>query len=280
MRPCVACSTTAAASSSDRFACDVISEDAVAWAQAHGCITVPYPGVIIDAALAGDLGLRLRAAAIHAGAGAALSHTSALAIWQLAPAGALVHVMTGPGRRMRAAGLVGHRRRGFVAEAPAVVTRSDLPVTALATSLIDAWPLLIGDAQRAPLLMAISNRQTTAERVAAALASRPNLPGRACLVDLLRLLAAGCRSPLELWGYQRVFTGPGFERLRWQVPVDLGRRAVWLDAYDEESRTNFELDGAAYHSSARDRERDLRPRLTAGSPRNPGRSLHSRPSPH
>jgi len=40
--------------------------------------------------------------------------------------------------------------------------------------------------------------------------------------------------------------------------VSLGARTVWLDAFDEQSQTNFELDGAKYHGSPKDRERDLR----------------------
>lgn len=33
---------------------------------------------------------------------------------------------------------------------------------------------------------------------------------------------------------------------------------MWLDAFDEATRTNFELDGAKYHGSPAARERDLR----------------------
>jgi very-short-patch-repair endonuclease len=46
--------------------------------------------------------------------------------------------------------------------------------------------------------------------------------------------------------------------LRWQVPVPVGDRTIYLDAYDEIGRINFELDGRKYHSSVLDRERDLR----------------------
>src|SRR5262249_398961 len=84
------------------------------------------------------------------------------------------------------------------------------------------------------------------------------LPGRAELVRLVGLLAAGCRSPLEIWGHERVFNGPGFAQLRWQVPARIGRRVIYLDAYDEESATNFELDGARWHNSSRDRDRHQR----------------------
>ncbi len=69
---------------------------------------------------------------------------------------------------------------------------------------------------------------------------------------------AGCRSPLELWGYEHVFSGPEFAGLRWQVPVKLGARTVYLDALDPDSGVNFEVDGTRYHTRTADRERDLR----------------------
>jgi very-short-patch-repair endonuclease len=74
-------------------------------------------------------------------------------------------------------------------------------------------------------------------------------------VQLLDLLAMGCRSELETWGYRHVLGGLG---LRWQVPIRLGGRTVYLDSYDEIGRLNFELDGRKYHGGVRDRERDLR----------------------
>jgi very-short-patch-repair endonuclease len=42
----------------------------------------------------------------------------------------------------------------------------------------------------------------------------------------------------------------------WRGPLPHGN--AYLDVYDEETRTNFELDGAKYHAGPADRERDLR----------------------
>src|SRR5690606_24095615 len=75
---------------------------------------------------------------------------------------------------------------------------------------------------------------------------------------LLDLLAAGCLSPLEIWGHLRVFTGPGMPRFGRQVRVRAGRRSIYLDVYAEAERVDFELDGAAYHGDPRQREVDLR----------------------
>jgi hypothetical protein len=237
-------------------ACAATSDGTVEWAVRTGQLLRPYHGVLADPSHPGGA---LRSALVLAGGGAALSHTTALSVWRLAVAAdSSVHVMTGPDRRIRVPGIVAHRRTGFLPEPPWAVVRGNLRVTVLDTTLVDSWPLLAGDAQRAPLITAVAGRMTTPGRVAAQLAGRPRLWQRARLGGLLALLAAGCHSPLELWGFQQVFTGPGFTRLRWQVPVRLNGRRIYLDALDEESATNFELDGAAYHTSAADRARDLR----------------------
>ena len=70
-------------------------------------------------------------------------------------------------------------------------------------------------------------------------------------------MAAGCRSALEIWGHDHVFTGPGLPALRRQHPVRLGDRTVYLDVYAEPERVAFELDGAAYHGDPEQREADL-----------------------
>jgi hypothetical protein len=236
-------------------ACAAVNRGAVRWALDCNQVVQPLPGLVADPAV----DVRLRAALMAAGPDAALSHTTALGVWRLpVPDSKLVHVMTGPGRRIRLPRIVAHRRSGFTAEPPAVVVRSGLRVTNLETSLVDAWPLLDGDEQRAPLILAVNGRRTTPQRVRAALVGQPRLARRVVLVNVLDLLEAGCRSELELFGFTDVFAGSGFETLQWQVPVRVGPRTYWLDAYDPESATNFELDGRRYHSSEADRERDLR----------------------
>jgi very-short-patch-repair endonuclease len=118
--------------------------------------------------------------------------------------------------------------------------------------------MLDADSQRAPVILAVAERLTTPERLRQALESQPRLGGRRHLVNLIDKLAAGCRSPLELWGYEKILTAPGMPRFSWQRRVALGDHVVYLDAYDEASRVNVELDGAKYHRDPVDRERDLR----------------------
>ncbi|HKA69583.1 MAG TPA: DUF559 domain-containing protein [Actinomycetes bacterium] len=166
--------------------------------------------------------------------------------------------MTGPERRIRVAGIVAHRRAGFRSEPPIVVIRRGLPVTNLDQTLVDCWPLMSGPDQRAPIIAAVSDRRTTPTRVRHLLNEADRLTGRAALYALLDKLQAGCRSELELWGYDRVFTGPGLPVLRRQYPVRLGGHTVYLDVFAENERTNFELDGTTWHGSVEQRERDLR----------------------
>ena len=242
-------------------ACRVTTESVVRWALRTGDLARPFRGVLVDPT---QPDATARAALRCTGGASALSHTSALAVWQQTPVeSGPVHIMTSRERRIRVRGIVAHRRAGFAIEPPWTVVRNDLPVTSLEHAL-GSWPLLGADDRRGPLIRAVSQRRTTPARVHAVLAATPTLRHRGDLRELLALLAAGCHSHLELWGYQHVFTGPGFERLRWQVRVRLGGRSFYLDAYDEDSATNFELDGAASHDGALDRERDRRRDATLG----------------
>lgn len=138
-----------------------------------------------------------------------------------------------------------------------VIRRGSL-VTPLDRSLVDAWPLLPAAERRAPVIRAVNERMTTPERVGAALRVVPRLPGRAELHELTGLLAAGCLSPLEIWGHQQVFTGAGMPAFRRQVRVNVGSRSVYLDVLAEAELVNFELDGASVHGDPRQREIDLR----------------------
>jgi very-short-patch-repair endonuclease len=213
------------------------------------------PEVYVDAALTVDHLVMARAAVRYTQGRGALSHTSALRLWRLpVPDVGPTHVTVAgdPGLRSRG-GVRVHRRHGFRPEPPHAVLRGGLPVTRLEHAVIESWPLLNHNAQRAPAITAVAERLTTPDRLTAALQHWPRLPGRKGFRDLVGKLKRGCRSELEIWGYDHIFRDiPGLRR---QVPVRLRQRTVYLDVFDPTTRTNFELDGARYHV---DRERDLR----------------------
>lgn len=214
------------------------------------------PEIYVDGALIVDRQVMARAAIRYSEGRGALSHTSALRQWRLpVPDVGPTHVTVAgdPGLRSRD-GVRVHRRIGFRAED--AIVRGGLPVTRLEHAIIESWPLLDKHFQRAPAITAVAERLTTSARLAAALNHWPRLPGRKGFRDLVRKLEHGCRSELEIWGYDHIFRDiPGLRR---QVPVRIRKRTVYLDVYDPTTCTDFELDGARYHASPADRERDLR----------------------
>jgi len=235
------------------------SRTAVDWAAATGRLERVLPRTYVDPGQAADWLVRCRAAVSYAGEGAALSHLSALRLWDLPVASQeAVHVTVAHGRRPRQASAGGlavlvHRTR----RPGPTRTRSGVHVVPLERAVVESWPMLAADAQRAPAVVAVRRRMTTPERLRRELASRPRLHGRRELAALLDLLELGCHSELELWGHQQVFTGPRFASWRRQVPLRTARGTVRLDLFDDAALLAVELDGRAYHDDPRDRERDL-----------------------
>ncbi|MFC7710515.1 DUF559 domain-containing protein [Micromonospora lupini] len=202
-----------------------------------------------------------RAVLAYADGRGALSGLSALDAWGLRqqPPGEPLYVdlPRGSGLRGRPHLVVRHRA-GFAVEPPQVVVRGGLPVTRLDRTLVDCWSLLPPVERPNPLIRAVNDRLTTPQRLVAALAEVPRITDRAALRDLLDRLAAGCRSPLEIWGHDRVFTGPGMPAFTRQVRVRVGARTIYLDMFAEAERVNVELDGAGTHADPAEREIDLR----------------------
>ena len=137
-----------------------------------------------------------------------------------------------------------------------MVVRQGLTVTRLEHALVDSWPALPPAERRAPVIRAVNEWLTTPERLGVALDSAPRLTDRAAFRTLLTRLADGCRSPLEIWGHEHVFTGPGMPAFRRQCRSECA--TVYLDMFAERERVNIELDGATTHGDPRQREIDLR----------------------
>lgn len=238
----------------------VVPHHVIDRAVASACLVRVCPQTYADPDRLADPRTHFRAALAYAGPGAALSHLSGLSQWDLpVPATDAVHILTGRDRQLRGApGLVVHRRAGFVAEPPHAVLRLGLSTVRLDQCLIDSWPLLTGDDQRAPMLVAVQNRLTTPQRLLDRADGASNIPGRGELLKLIGLLADGCRSQLEIWGYLHVFRHRSLPAAERQFTVSLGARTVYLDVAYPGVKVDVELDGSAYHSKREDHERDAR----------------------
>jgi very-short-patch-repair endonuclease len=205
--------------------------------------------------------VRRRAVIAYADGQGCLSHTTALDVWgcRRQPANEPLHLSVPKESGMRSRiGLVVHHRREFAVQPPQVLRRRDLPVVRIERALVEAWPLLPPVDRPAPLIRAVNDRLSTPERIGLALAEVPKLTGRAELRWLLDRLAAGCRSALEIWGHDHVFTGANMPPFQRQVRVQVNGHTMYLDVYAERERVDFELDGATTHGDPRQREIDLR----------------------
>ena len=240
------------------------SATSVARWTADGGLVHLHPGVVVLANRVDDPLVRARAAALWARG--PLSHLSALWLWETVPvAVAPVHVTVAGDRSPRGnAGVLVHRST----LPPPVTTVRGIAVTHLPRSLVDAWSWAAGARARPedmPLVRqavieGVRDRGVSLAALRTGSAARGRHAGSASLRELLRLLADGCESELEIWGVTHVLPGPP-ALPRWVqqygVRLDDGRW-IELDAAYPEARVAIELDGAAFHGSRQARERDLR----------------------
>lgn len=225
---------------------------------ATGKLVALRPGVYALPSVADGWRTRL-GAALERGNGVA-SHVTALALWELVehPPGP-VHITVDPTRSARGAWAVTvHRSAGIDAERRRV---GNLSVTSVERSLVDSWgrpaPLRRSDI-RAAAITAVRRRQASVRELALEVERRPRLPGRAELARLVWLLADGCQSELEIWGCLNVLRGPGMPPFVQQRRVVVGGEVFVLDAAYDEVALAVEMDGAAWHGSRPQRERDIR----------------------
>ena len=188
------------------------------------------------------------------------SHATALALWDLIPPPPEpVHVSVTAGRSGRGSpGVVVHRCARLDRHAE---RRARVPLTSVERSLVDAWGDPRGttpDAVRGAAITAVRGRMCSPDDLARELDLRPQLRGRRALAELVRLLADGCRSELELWGCTQVLRAPGMPPFTMQREIVVGGEKFVLDAVYEEVLLAVEMDGAAWHGSRRQRERDIR----------------------
>ena len=134
-------------------------------------------------------------------------------------------------------------------------------MTCVERTLVDTWGRPGGltlPAVRAAAITAVRRRMCRPRDLATELDRRPQLRARASLAELVRLLAEGCQSELEIWGCLNVLRAPGMPRFTLQHRVAVAGRTFFLDAACEEVKLAVEMDGAAWHGSREQRERDIR----------------------
>ena len=222
-------------------------------------IVATLPGVYVLPEHAGLPKIR-RLAALKYRSRCAVSHIDGLDVWDLPTLVAGTVHLSGPEDEppSKVDGLTVHRRRDFDTSPAFTVTRGGLRVVRIEQAIVESWALMPEIDRRVPAIVAIRERRTTGERLLATLNRQPRTAGAAQLRRVFELAAAGCHSPLEMWGHERIFTDPRLPASRCQVPLDLPTGRIYMDRYIDEILLNIELDGAAYHGEPGQRERDIK----------------------
>lgn len=224
---------------------------------AAGTLVRLQPGVYATSTAAAQWRIRVQAA-VRSRGGAA-SHRTALALWGLVRPGGPIHLTVEPGRsNRRSSGLVLHRSQDL---RDAVRRVEGVPLTSVERTLVDTWGRpgdIARAAVRAAAITAVRRRMCRPQDLALEIARRPQLPARTALADLVRLLDDGCQSELEIWGCLNVLQAPGMPHFTLQHRIRVAGQTFVLDAACEEVRLAVEMDGAAWHGSREQRERDIR----------------------
>lgn len=231
-----------------------------------GDLLLALPGVVVLPDRAHEWSVRAMAAALWTRG--PLSHLSALAAAGLTgPPSGPVHVTVPADRAPRGGpGVVVHRTT-----LPMGPTEGSVPARLpVARSLVDAWGWAHSPGrnprarQEVPvvrhlLIEGVRRREVRVRQLRSEATRRPVLAGRASLIHLLHLVEGGCQSELEVFGVTHVLRIPGLPApvQQHRVVLPTGRH-VDLDAAYVQARVAVELDGAAFHGSSEDRERDTR----------------------
>jgi very-short-patch-repair endonuclease len=132
-----------------------------------------------------------------------------------------------------------------------------LPVVEPAVAVVRSWPMLPASERRAPAVAAVRDRLVAPSGLRAVAERAVGLEDRRGLLTLIGLLEAGCESELEIWGFLDVFDVPGLRHGVRQRLVSVRGTSYRLDLAFDEERVALELDGYAFHSTRRQRERDM-----------------------
>jgi hypothetical protein len=229
---------------------------------ASGSLVRPLPGVLALPSTAATW--HGRATAAVRWSGGHLCGRSALALWDLVGTpGPHVHLAVG---RRRSIPVVPDWLRPHRVEVPAWGVVGGFDVTLPARSVVEAWGHAHSaggtsrdvEVARSAVIGSVQRRVASVREIHRELARRPSLPGRAALVHLVELVAAGSHSELEIWGLTNLLEIPGLPPVQLQLPLRTRISVLHLDAGWRGARLGVELDSAAFHGAPDQRETDLR----------------------
>lgn len=121
--------------------------------------------------------------------------------------------------------------------------------------------------RRGSLAYATLNLMTAdAAEVSSTVRSMPIVPARRELMALLADATLGAESGLEGIAGRKIFTTAEFSHLLRQHCITIAGRRIRFDAFDPQTLTAIEFDGAAFHGNLQQRERDIeRDAIVAGA---------------
>jgi very-short-patch-repair endonuclease len=213
------------------------------------------PGVYVGARWRDAPRARLQAASLWAGSSCAIGGTAALAAFGVRDMGCAV--ITVVARRANRRNPPPNVRVLRLSVPWGTVEADGIRTVEPVDAVIQAWPELARSERIGTTLDAIRRLELDPREIAIRLGAYPRVRGRRALEALLAVAADGVTSFLEHRARTRVFSGPDFRDLSWQVPVRAGTRRFVVDAVHRASGVALELDGRAFHGDDVARRRDI-----------------------
>jgi very-short-patch-repair endonuclease len=231
------------------------SERALRVAERNGTVVRLLHGIYVAAEHQDSFAARAHAAARWAGPQGALSGEAALFAWGIAPSPPnVVEVALPCGTRRRPPAWIRPLYTTMLGE---TATWMSMPVARAEPALIACWGRLTPESREAMVFAGVSRGALSLAALRDAVGSTARMTARADLQRVLTAVARGDESHLEMLGSETVFGTAELQRLLRQHVIRAGGRRYRLDYYDPETRTAFELDGAAFHGALEQRTRDI-----------------------
>lgn len=149
------------------------------------------------------------------------------------------------------------RMRRLQATLP-TTTITGVRTVSLACALVQVWWDEGAETGKGVILDAIREGRTKGPAIAEAVAYYPRIRMRRELLAFLELLHEGVDSYLEYLADMNVLNTPDLRSLVRQRAFWIDGEKYVVDAFDEETKTAIEFDGAKYHNNDRARRRDLK----------------------